>query len=190
MGGGASARPGADADGEPQFGESGDRLRLAPSFTNRGALRFSSLRDRRWMASRDLSAETAALWMEMGIPADVVVRLPESAQQRRRRSPPTPVWSRSAAGPGSGWSPRRATCRGRSRCAARQGLEVDAAAFGLPRRCRRAGNPGDRSQRRRLRRASRTRRGSTSVWRRCTCSAVEPLADVAAAPTWARLSRR
>lgn len=76
MGGGGAARPGADADGEPQFGESGDRLRLAAVIHKQGRAPILVTSGSSTDGGRDLSAETAVLWMELGIPADVVVQLP------------------------------------------------------------------------------------------------------------------
>jgi uncharacterized SAM-binding protein YcdF (DUF218 family) len=78
MGGGTATRPDLDDEARsPQLGQSGDRLRLAAAIHAQGRapvlVASGSAIDRH----RDFSADTAALWQQMGVPADVVVRLPE-----------------------------------------------------------------------------------------------------------------
>lgn len=77
MGGGSGARPDLDRDGAPQLGESGDRLRIAATIHAQGRAPILVTSGSTIDGVRDVSAETASLWAEMGIPAEVVVRLPE-----------------------------------------------------------------------------------------------------------------
>lgn len=75
LGGGTSLAP----DGEPELGNSGDRLRAAarlwrerqvPLLVTTGSGLFGAERD------RHLSAETAAIWSQWGIPAEAVREVP------------------------------------------------------------------------------------------------------------------
>jgi uncharacterized SAM-binding protein YcdF (DUF218 family) len=76
MGGGSSSRRDDDGVGEPQFGESGDRLRLAAAVHEQGRAAILVTSGSSIDGSRDMSAETATLWEETGIPPEAVLRLP------------------------------------------------------------------------------------------------------------------
>jgi uncharacterized SAM-binding protein YcdF (DUF218 family) len=76
MGGGSTTRPDSDEAGDPQLGESGDRLRLAAAIHEQGRAAILVTSGSSIDGRHDLSADTAALWTDMGIPAHVVLRLP------------------------------------------------------------------------------------------------------------------
>ena len=77
MGGGSGARPDLDEDGSPQLGQSGDRLLVAAAIHEQGRAPVLVTSGSTIDGQRDVSAETATLWAEMGIPPDAVVQLPE-----------------------------------------------------------------------------------------------------------------
>jgi uncharacterized SAM-binding protein YcdF (DUF218 family) len=83
MGGGTSSLPHGDAS-DTQLGASGDRVRLAAALYGRGRTPFVVASGSSLDGERDLSAETSALWREMGIPDAAIVRLADprnSAQE-------------------------------------------------------------------------------------------------------------
>ena len=75
MGGGTERRRN-DEDGALQLGESGDRLRLAAALHAQGRAPVLVTSGSGVDGRRDVSAETASLLAEMGVPTAVVVRLP------------------------------------------------------------------------------------------------------------------
>lgn len=76
LGGGTGVRP----DGAPQLAYAGDRVRVAAQVWRRGQTPVlvasgTSLGGLDQPGQRDLGAETAALWAQMGVPAEAVVTL-------------------------------------------------------------------------------------------------------------------
>jgi uncharacterized SAM-binding protein YcdF (DUF218 family) len=76
MGGGSATRPPGDTDGPPQLGPAGDRLRVAAAIHAQGRATVLVTSGSSIDRTRDLSADTVALWQDMGVPATAVVRLP------------------------------------------------------------------------------------------------------------------
>lgn len=124
MGGGSAARPDDDAAGDPQLGEAGDRLRLAAAVHQQGRAPILVTSGSTIDGRRDLSAETAALWNDMGVPTDAVLRLPEPRNSASEISAFARLieergWSRVGLVTSARHLPRAlALCR-------RQGLKVD-----------------------------------------------------------------
>ena len=75
MGGGTSLfRKGGPAT--PQLGVSGDRLRLAAGLWARGRTQILVTSGSSVDGERDYSAEASALWRDMGVPDDAILRVP------------------------------------------------------------------------------------------------------------------
>lgn len=73
LGGGTYRAP----DGQIELGRSGDRLRLAAALYHQGRTQQLITSGHSFTDGRDLSAETAVLWTQIGIPQDVIRRVPE-----------------------------------------------------------------------------------------------------------------
>ena len=140
MGGGSARAPAMTRPATHNSARRATAYDSRPPSTNRGALQFSSLRDRRSMGfvtSAPIPPPCGSKWGSRP-KSWCDFRVPATAPPR---SPPTPVSSRSAAGRGSGWSPRRATCRGRSLSAAGKGYGwIRCLRTSAPIHC--AGHPG------------------------------------------------
>lgn len=76
MGGGTSALPHGDAS-DTQLSPYGDRVRLAAALYTRGRTPFLVTSGSSLDGERDFSAETSALWSELGIPEAAIVRQAE-----------------------------------------------------------------------------------------------------------------
>lgn len=72
LGGGSGVTPG----GKPQLAPPGDRLRLAAVLYRAGMTR-RLVTSGSGFEGRDLSAETREVWLQLGIPAEAIVALPE-----------------------------------------------------------------------------------------------------------------
>jgi uncharacterized SAM-binding protein YcdF (DUF218 family) len=77
LGGGSDITPW----GAPQLGTAGDRLRVGAELFASGRTPIlvssgSSIAQLNQQAERDLAGETAALWQQMGVPADAIVQVP------------------------------------------------------------------------------------------------------------------
>ena len=79
LGGGTSRGP----NGEVELGRSGDRLRRAAALFHAGRTRRLIASGHSFTDGRDLSAETAALWKEMGIPDSGILTVPKPVNTKQ-----------------------------------------------------------------------------------------------------------
>ena len=80
MGGGVVPAP----NGEPQLGFAGDRVRMGAALYTAGRARLLVASGTRIDGKIDLTEATSRLWMQMGVPAEAILRLPgprNSAQE-------------------------------------------------------------------------------------------------------------